>query len=77
MGYVSGYRKAISSFHPPSCLLSPIRPSARWSSRTSLPWISEGFVTKFSPPKDLKLIARDKLTFDEVAVLHRVIRVAP
>ena len=29
----------------------------RWSSRVSLPRISEGYVTKFAPHKDLKLIA--------------------
>jgi len=39
--------------------------TTRWSSRLSMPRISEGFVTKLAPHKIVKLIAQGKLTFDE------------
>ena len=48
--------------------------ATRWSSRVSLPRISEGCVTKFAPRKTPKLIAPGKLTFDERVVFHRVDR---
>jgi len=48
--------------------------SARWSSRGSLPRISEGYGTERAPPVALTLITRGKLTFDEMVELHRVAR---
>jgi hypothetical protein len=46
--------------------------TTRWSSRCSLPRMSEGRVTKFAPQKTLTLVTRGKLTFDERVVPHRV-----
>ena len=43
-----------------------------WSSKGSLPRISEGCVIKFAPHKAPKLIAPGKLTFDERVELNRV-----
>ena len=46
--------------------------TTRWTSRASVPRISEGCVTKFASHKALNLIAWGKLTFDERVVAHRV-----